>query len=95
MALEEKLKGNVESYNLPDKIEGQPWVRQSEELGQGFLKQLNTLLGDASARIDWTDVKSAAGTLSSLQQGQQQNVDRILSSFSATAGKLFMTWRTA
>ena len=87
LALEEKLKGNVESLQLPERIEGQLWVRQGEELGQGLKEQLNTLLHNASARIDWTDLKSVTNSLSSLQQGQQQNLERMLSSLSATAGE--------
>ena len=91
LALEEKLRCTVESLHLPDSIEGQAWVRQGEELGQGLKEQLTTLLHDASARIDWTDLKSVTSSLSSLQQGQQQNLDRMLSSLSATAGEACVT----
>ena len=87
LALEEQLKGKLESLHLPDSIAGQSWVRQGEELGQGLKEQLNTLLHDASAHIDWTDLKSVSNSLSLLQQGQHQNLDRMLSSLSATAGE--------
>lgn len=86
-ALQDKLRGNIDSFHLPEKIEGQHWVRQGEELGQGLKDQVNLLLHDASARIDWTDLKSITNSLSSVRQGQQQNLDRVLSSLSATSGK--------